>query len=115
MSRLILVIEDDESIREFVSTFLRDEGFEVALAENGAAGLKIAQQCNPSLTFVDVLMPVMDGKSFVEAYRKLPVPHNPVIGMSANTYNTSLLSIFDGFLNKPFNLEDMLACIRQYF
>ena len=55
MPLLILVIEDDESIREFVSAFLSDEGFEVALAENGADGLKIAQRCNPALIFVDML------------------------------------------------------------
>lgn len=110
----ILVIEDDQSIREFVSTFLQDEGFETMIAANGAEGLKLLDDWQPELIFLDVYMPVMDGPAFLEAYRKRTGRLAPVIGMSANAHEAKLLSYFDGFLAKPFNLDELLSCVHQF-
>src|SRR5687767_908556 len=80
----IMICEDDEGIREFVGAFLADEGFEIALATNGQEALSMISEKMPSLIFMDVYMPVMDGRTFVDLYRQTPGPHVPVIGMSAN-------------------------------
>jgi CheY-like chemotaxis protein len=114
VAKCILIVEDDESIREFVSAFLLDEGFEVALAENGIDALKQVAKRRPALIFLDILMPLMGGHAFVEAYHELPGPHAPIIGMSANKQDTAVLSVLEGFISKPFDLEQLLGCIRQY-
>lgn len=110
----IMICEDDEGIREFVGAFLTDEGYDIALATNGQEALTMIADKAPSLIFMDVYMPVMDGRTFVDQYRKTPGPHAPVIGMSANLNDASLVSSFDGFIAKPFDLEQLLECIEQY-
>ena len=110
----ILVVEDDESIREFVSTFLVDEGYDVLLARNGVEALELLKQQHPGLIFLDVYMPVMDGPAFVNAYRQISPTAAPIIGMSANLNEAKLLGCFDDFLAKPFNLSDLLDCIHRY-
>jgi CheY-like chemotaxis protein len=110
----IMICEDDEGIREFVGAFLTDEGYEITMAANGQEALTIIAEDMPSLIFMDVYMPVMDGRTFVDLYRQLPGPHVPVIGMSANLNDSSLMKSFDGFIAKPFDLEQLLECIEQY-
>jgi CheY-like chemotaxis protein len=56
----------------------------------------------------------MDGRAFAAAYRELPGPHAPMIGMSANVPDTELPSYFEGFLVKPFDLNELLSCIEHY-
>ena len=84
ISKTILLVEDDESIREFISAFFEDEGYTFATAINGAEALKIVARLQPALIFLDIFMPIMDGKAFAAAYRELSDPHAPIIGMSAN-------------------------------
>ena len=110
----ILIVEDDESIREFVSTFLVDEGYEIMLAKNGVEALELLKQKRPELIFLDVYMPIMDGPAFVDAYRQITPNTAPIIGMSANVNEAKLLGCFDDFLAKPFNLTDLLDCIQRY-
>jgi CheY-like chemotaxis protein len=110
----IMIVEDDESIREFVSTFLTDEGHEVTLAENGVEALRLVDQQPPALIFLDMYMPVMDGSAFLEAYRNRVTQPAPVIGMSANSSEAKVLDHFDGFLAKPFDLTELLDCIERF-
>jgi CheY-like chemotaxis protein len=110
----ILVVEDDESIREFIGTFLMDEGYEVMLATNGAEALRLVEQQQPELIFLDIYMPVMDGPAFIEAYRQAVPQTVPVIGMSANANEVRMLGSFDGFIAKPFDLTELLDCVEQY-
>ena len=113
-SKAILLVEDDESIREFMSAFFEDEGYTFATAMNGVEALKIVARMQPALIFLDIFMPVMDGKAFAAAYRELPGPHAAIIGMSANAPDGQAAAYFDGFLTKPFDLDDLTACIEQY-
>jgi CheY-like chemotaxis protein len=110
----IMICEDDEGIREFVGAFLADEGYEVMMATNGEEALSMIAGNMPAIIFMDVYMPVMDGRTFVDLYRQTPEPHAPVIGMSANLNDSTLMSSFDGFIAKPFDLEQLLECIHQY-
>ena len=57
----ILVVEDDKEIREGIEIYLRNQGYEVHQAANGAEGLKIIGQEEIHLAIVDIMMPVMDG------------------------------------------------------
>ncbi len=67
MSR-ILVIEDDQFLRNAYHTFLNKENFDVKIAENGAVGLRIAQKWHPHLIMLDLLMPEMDGIEFLKQF-----------------------------------------------
>jgi CheY-like chemotaxis protein len=107
-------VEDDDSIREFISTFLVDEGYEIMQATNGLEALRLVEQQTPELIFLDVYMPMMDGPSFVAAYRQIPSANAPIIGMSANAHEAKMLNCFDGFIAKPFDLNELLECVEQY-
>ena len=113
-SKAILLVEDDESIREFMSAFFEDEGYTFATAMNGAEALKLVARLQPAVIFLDIFMPIMDGRAFAAAYWELPGPWAPIVGMSANAPDEELAAYFDGFLTKPFDLDDLTACIEQY-
>jgi DNA-binding response OmpR family regulator len=61
MAKMILIVEDDESIRESLASMLQLQGYAVLLAENGADGLAAAQKKHPDLVVLDLMMPKMNG------------------------------------------------------
>ena len=67
----ILVVEDDEAIRGLVTEVLRDDGYEVSEAANGAEALDYVGGHQPDLIVLDLMMPVMDGWTFVEECRRI--------------------------------------------
>jgi CheY-like chemotaxis protein len=112
----ILVVDDDESILEFVSDALSDEGYRVHIAPNGAVALEILAEIKDELCLVllDMKMPKMDGFAFLEEYDQKLVEHVPVIAFSANAkLNVDSYNI-KAFLPKPFDLVDLLNLIEKY-
>ncbi len=117
MSKHILVVEDDLSIRELLIELLVSEGHQVGSASNGAEGLQYLEtQKNPDLILFDLMMPVMDGYSF----RLEQLKHNawskiPVIVMSAETNAKEKMKRFgiDYFLTKPVDLENILLAVEH--
>ena len=73
----ILIIEDEKPLREAFTYLLKSEGFEVESAENGKVALPKLVAFQPDLLLLDMLMPVMDGMSFLREAR-LPVNHPKV-------------------------------------
>jgi CheY-like chemotaxis protein len=113
----ILVVDDDESIRDFVLIALSDEGYEVKGASNGLKALEIVSQNHqPDLILLDVRMPVMRGKEFAEAYLKLTVKHAPIIVLTAALDAASVASAIPnvGHLAKPFDLDDLYAVVTKH-
>ena len=113
----ILVIDDDESIREFVSLALGDEGYDVVIATNGLEAIHVIEETHPQLILLDMRMPVMDGWSFAKTYRALPIPHVPIIVLTAAKVASDFAQQVqaDAFLAKPFSLDDLLNLIATYF
>jgi two-component system, OmpR family, KDP operon response regulator KdpE len=70
MEHPILVVDDDAAIQEFISLALREEDYPVITATDGAEALTITAQHRPQLILLDIQMPRMDGRAFVEAYRQ---------------------------------------------
>ncbi len=111
----ILVIDDDESIRQIVHLFLSDEGYEVIEASNGQAALDALDEFTPSLILLDLRMPVMDGWEFARRYRLTQGPHAPIVAFvaalnaaqEAAGLETALV------LGKPFDLDDLLVAVRS--
>jgi DNA-binding response OmpR family regulator len=112
----ILVIEDDPSIQEFMSMALQDEGYDVTVAPNGAVGLSMLNNVRPGLILLDMLMPIMDGKAFLEAYHDLPLTHAPIIALSASRNLKAVVKPLgvNDFLSKPFNLDELLECVEKH-
>ncbi len=69
----LLLIEDDDAMRELLATALEFEGFTVHCARDGASGVAAARRYSPALIVCDVMMPGMDGYSVLAALRADPV------------------------------------------
>ena len=110
----ILVIEDDQEIRDFLALVLEGEGYAVRTAPNGAVALELIDEQTPELILLDMRMPVMNGWAFVPAYRGQPGPHAPIIVLTAarDAAQTAREVQADAHLGKPFNLDDLLAVVR---
>ena len=80
----ILVVEDEEDIRNLLVEQLLDRGCQVRKADNGAVALQRVKEEIPDLIFVDIVMPVMDGILFVAELRKSPETSEiPIVLVSA--------------------------------
>ncbi|MDI7277757.1 MAG: response regulator [Anaerolineae bacterium] len=112
----ILVVDDDESILEFVAEVLADEGYETLTATSGADALALATQHPPDLILLDIWMPAMDGRAFVEAYRQSAGPHAPVIVMTAarDAPGIAAETGAEGYLAKPFGLDTLLEVVDHH-
>ena len=83
----ILVVEDEPDERFLVGRTLRKQGHDVSVAENGAAGLKAAQEQVPDLVVTDMMMPVMDGVEFIRRLRSDPATAGiPILAASGDTH-----------------------------
>jgi CheY-like chemotaxis protein len=118
MTKRILVVEDDTSIRELLVELLESEGYEVASAVNGLEGLKHLQsQNNPDLILIDLMMPVMDGYSFRTEQLKNPDWSKiPTVVMSAEANAKEKMKNFNitAFLSKPVELDTILKTVARY-
>ena len=107
----VLVVDDDPGIRAFMAIALRMEGFVVDTAADGAEALDKARQTHPDAIVLDLMMPGMDGRDFVKAWRAEPANKQaPVVMMSASDsrFGTDVPGVA-AFLAKPFDLETLLG------
>jgi len=110
----ILVIEDDAGIREALSDFLRSEGFSVDLALDGVEGLERIAACRPDVVLVDLFMPGMNGRQFLAQLRVDPATRTlPVVLMTGSRPAGETAAAADAVLQKPFELDDLLAVVRR--
>jgi two-component system response regulator MprA len=113
----ILVIDDDRDIREIVVELLAAEGHEVAGAVDGAAAIDQLQRgARPSLIFLDMMMPRLDGEGFLKAMRSDPsLADIPVVILTAHPgaqlKATELGAA--GCLRKPVEIDDLLATVER--
>jgi len=68
----VLVVEDDKAMRDVYVEVLLSEGFDVRIANNGEEGLSVATNYPPDIIVLDLLMPVMDGKTMLRKLRDIP-------------------------------------------
>lgn len=112
----ILVLEDDEGIREGLCLALELEGYSVNARTNGVEGLRALSEAPlPCLILLDLMMPVMDGWSFVEALRRnLSLASIPIVVVSAFSDQTEGMPLVRRVLRKPVDLGMLLHVVRQY-
>jgi two-component system phosphate regulon response regulator PhoB len=111
----ILVVEDDDVLRELLEIVLTEEGYEVHVASSAAEALDLVRQCQPALILFDVLLRDQHGAAFVECYRQLPDANAPLIAVSAMADLESEAARIgaDDFLAKPFDLDDLLTRLER--
>lgn len=117
MSKRMLVVEDEENVRESVAALLEVEGYEVLTADNGAQALAALRNGPPvSLIFLDLMMPQMDGWAF--RARQLNQPeyrHIPVVVLSgAHKIDKEVENMEPAaVLKKPIGIQELLDVIDE--
>ena len=115
--RRVLVVDDDEIIRGFVSEALQDEGYEIRTAANGRHALDVLREWKPNLIVLDLMMPEMDGWTFRAEQRKLPEAADvPVVVLSAVRDLRAQAAALGAasVLGKPFELDDLLQTVSRF-
>jgi two-component system nitrogen regulation response regulator NtrX len=112
----VLIIDDDDAIRSSLRMIFEYEGYDCILAQNGPAGLKMAEREGPDLIFLDIKMPQMDGLEVLKQLR-VTAPAVPVVILSGHgTVKTAVeatkLGAFD-FIEKPPESERILLVARN--
>ena len=121
--RRILLVEDNELNREIAQEILREYGFRVDTAENGAVAVEKVCTAAPGsydLVLMDVQMPVMDGYTATRKIRALDDPARakiPILAMTANAFDedrcNALESGMNGFLSKPIVIGDLVQELHK--
>ncbi len=115
----ILYIDDDPTNRTLVNRLLTNQQFKVWEAENGLAGLELAQTLHPALILMDINMPGLDGHETTTRLRSIPeLAHIPVVAVTARTTpgerELALAAGCDGYIPKPINVDTFPDQISAY-
>lgn len=113
----ILIVEDDKEIREGIEIYLKNQGYQVYQAANGAEGLKAAAAAKIHLAIVDIMMPVMDGVTMLMKLRAMDYDF-PVIMLSAKSEEVDKIMGLnmgsDDYVTKPFTPLELLARVNSH-
>ncbi len=110
----ILVVDDQAGLRQLLDEYLSAVGFRVRLADNGRSALVLARAEPPDLVLLDIMMPRMDGLTFLQTFRK--ESRAPVILLTARLAEADIVTGLelgaDDYLTKPFGMRELVARIR---
>lgn len=113
-SQLILVVEDDTSVRNLIGTTLKTHGYDYITAGNGESAIMQASSHNPDVVLLDLGLPDIDGVDVIKKIRTWS--EMPIIVISARTEDKDKIDALDAgaddYLTKPFSVEELLARIR---
>ncbi len=114
----ILVIEDDASVRTLLTKALAGKGYQVETSEDGLAGLTRLESIRPDLIIVDIMMPRLDGMTFVKAIKAHEHTANlPVIFLTAKNDPKSMIQGINlgarFYVTKPFQIDELLAKVEK--
>ena len=109
-----MIVEDDQAIAQSLEARLRSEGFEVARAADGPAGVDAAERLEPDLVVLDLMLPGFDG---VEVCRRIQAgTHVPVLMLTARDTETDVIVGLgvgaDDYVTKPFSAREVVARIQ---
>ena len=118
MGLKILVADDSATVRHLILKFLEGEDYEIVTTSDSANVVDLIDEINPDLVISDIMMPGMDGYTFVRHIRKEKTRKSlPVIIMSTKNRET-MEDLFvsygiSGYLQKPFEKEQLVALIKK--
>ncbi|QDG51265.1 response regulator [Persicimonas caeni] len=113
---VVLVIDDDPTMRDLLQRVLEREGFQVATAANGSEGLLLAEQLAPDVITLDVMMPSMDGWTLLAKLKEHPeLSATPVVMITMVSESKRGYALgADHFLVKPVDREQLLDVLQPY-
>jgi CheY-like chemotaxis protein len=117
-SRPILVVDDDESLRELIVDTLRDEGYHLSVARDGLEALDQVAADPPALILLDWMMPRLGGEGFATELRERhPTLDVPIVVMTAGgvAHERAASIGANGFISKPFELAVLLDQVARHF
>ena len=118
MALRVLVVEDDDVIRQLITVNLELEGFEVIAAVDGQDALDKVEAANPDVVTLDVMMPRLDGWATAEKLRENPATANlKIVLLSARAQEADLqrgerIGV-DAYLTKPFDPDELIEVVRR--
>lgn len=113
----ILVVDDEQIIRDDISEYLSIIGYKVITAGNGKEGLDLVKSENPDLIITDIIMPEMEGIEFIGKVKK-SFKNIPVIAMSGSSFGKKFLDAAcligaEAKFEKPFDLDKLLKKVES--
>jgi DNA-binding NtrC family response regulator len=116
LDKLVLVVDDEESMRHYLVKTLRREGYDVVAAHDGPEALALAQERPPDLALVDVRMPGMDGVAVMRTLRA-SLPRLPVVLMTGHgSVQHALAAMKQGatdYVTKPLRVDAVVATVAK--
>jgi CheY-like chemotaxis protein len=113
--RKVLVADDEQAITELVAFALEIEGFQVIQAPDGLEALRLVKEERPNLAMIDIMMPGMDGREVSRRIKDNPETASiPVLLFSAAPNPDIADAKADGFMPKPFDVNQLVEAVRQY-
>ena len=110
----ILVIDDEESIRELLENFLTKLGYRVHVAKDGREGIRLLNRdCKYGAVITDIGMPEINGNDIVRHIRNSETPHTPVLAITGLGALDSQSNLFDMVIQKPFNLKKIQIALQS--
>jgi CheY-like chemotaxis protein len=110
----IMVVDDDDNVRRMMCVMLEAEGYAAVGARDGLDALERMRSVSPSLVFVDLMMPRMDGERLIHSMRAdAALSHIPIAIMSGHTHAPQALSA-ETRLVKPVELDELLSVAGRY-
>jgi DNA-binding response OmpR family regulator len=112
----VLIVDDDAGIRSLVSAVLADEGYEVASAVDGQDALDHCRDRCPDVILLDINMPRLNGRDFLELYRRDDTcgAHVVVFSALSDVQGIATEMRADAFLRKPFIISELAETMRLH-
>lgn len=115
---LVLIVDDDESIRQLLALGLEMEGFRTTTAQDGFTGLRSAAKERPDVVILDMMMPGRDGFTVLEGIRSRPeLADTPVVMLTARSgaqdFKAATDAGADQIMTKPFVFDHLVWQIRE--
>ena len=114
MARKVLIVEDESNIAELINLYLKKEGYETMIAEDGGKALELYRLFRPDLVLLDIMLPVMDGWAVCAKIRE--TDKTPIIMLTAKGETTDKVTGLemgaDDYIVKPFEMKELLARVH---
>lgn len=117
VKKRILVVDDDHTLLELLKAHLQRHDYEVVVASDGAAALRMAYQSHPDLIILDIMMPEMSGIEVCKRLREMS--NTPIIMLTALSQENYVIKALDAgaddYVRKPYTIGELLARIKVQF
>ncbi|WP_411954237.1 response regulator transcription factor [Alkalibacillus sp. S2W] len=116
MKQTILVVDDDQMIRQLIHTYLEKAGYDVVEAADGIEAQTMFTTHQPCLVILDLMLPKLSGEAFCEWVREQEQEEISIIALSAKTQVEDKINLLrmgaDDYITKPFNPDELIAHVE---